>query len=241
MKIFLVLLVMLNLASCKSTNDLLKSVVSSNTEFKPVDPFEYGYNIPVIENGTQEFKEMFLCTKDEKLNFLINENVLVSILELTANGEINLGTAAVSSKNKYYRIVMDYSKHRTVSPNPSGSGRIGVGLRLVAKVKTNKADVNLGDLFAIGVASEAEHVEGTLTIEVIGIKSKDVTNIIPFPSEINPTTIQNAMQALATIKSKIYDENTEIFPQVIAVKPSDNTPETYKDLIEKLGYLYLGT
>jgi hypothetical protein len=62
-----------------------------------------------------------------------------------------------------------------------------------------------------------------MMIEVVGIKSQEVTTLLPLPSEINQTTIQNAMQALATIKSKIYDEDTELFPQVMAIKPDSTS------------------
>ncbi len=37
------------------------------------------------------------------------------------------------------------------------------------------------------------------------------------PSEINTTTIQNAILALGTIKAKIYEDNTTITPRVVGV------------------------
>ena len=225
------------LNSCGTTNQLLQSVTKKQTEFKAIDPIDYGWNIIFFDSlGQQYSKTVAQCTKDEILTFLLNENVLVSILEQTTNGEINLGTAAISESNKYYRIVMDYSKNKTVIPNANGSAKVGVGLRLVAKIKSLKGKINLGDLFAIGGAAEAGYLEGTLSIEIIGIKSKEVTTIIPFPSEINQTTIQNAMQALVTIKSKIYDNETAIIPQVIAIKPSNEDIATENLLIRSLGF-----
>jgi hypothetical protein len=80
--------------------------------------------------------------------------------------------------------------------------------------------VNLGDLFALGLAAEANHLEGTLSVDVIGMDSKDITNILPFQSEINKTTIQNVMQALASIKAKIYDKDTDLYPHILSVKPN---------------------
>lgn len=227
-------MVLIAYTSCKSSSETYYYTTYKNIEYLPIDPLEYGYPIPVLENNVKKYKDMFLATKEEKLNYLVNENVLVTILELTKDGEINLGPSATSSKNKQYRIVMDYSKHKTLNNSSLGSARIGVGLRLIAKVKSNKSNVGFGDLFALGIAAESNHVKGTLAIEVIGIKSKDVTNIIPFPSEINPTTIQHAMQAMATIKSKIYDNTTQIFPQIIAIKLNETNNCTQMDLIESL-------
>jgi hypothetical protein len=37
------------------------------------------------------------------------------------------------------------------------------------------------------------------------------------PSEINPTTLQNAILALGAIKAKLYDQGTTINPRVVGV------------------------
>jgi hypothetical protein len=37
------------------------------------------------------------------------------------------------------------------------------------------------------------------------------------PSEINPTTLQNAIMALGAIKAKLYDQGTSINPRVVGV------------------------
>ena len=60
-----------------------------------------------------------------------------------------------------------------------------------------------------------------MSIDVIGMESNQITDLIPLPSEISPTSIQNSLQALAAIKTKIYDEHTRLFPQIIAIKKSE--------------------
>jgi len=53
---------------------------------------------------------------------------------------------------------------------------------------------------------------------VIGIDSPDVTNLIPLTSEIDQTSIQGALQALASIKTKISEADTRLTPHVVAIR-----------------------
>ena len=94
---------------------------------------------------------------------------------------------------------------------------VGVGLRLTANVTVNKDGVDLGNLFAIGAQASAKAITGTLTVQTLGISGENISAIIPMPSEINPTTIQNAILALGTIKAKLYDDKTVVTPRVVGV------------------------
>jgi hypothetical protein len=94
-----------------------------------------------------------------------------------------------------------------------------VGLRLTANilVKNVSADLNLGSLFALGVAAKAGQVSGTLVIQTLGVSGPEISGLIPMPGEISESTIQNAILALASIKAKIYDPKTLITPRVVGV------------------------
>jgi len=191
--------------------------------YEPVDPVEFEDKI-LISRGDSLIvsKDIKLLNREETLGFLNNETVLVAVGEINREGDINYLPITFSKKNTSYRITMDYMKYATlaqISENQFiGSKRVGVGLRLISLITTAEAGINISDLYSIGLAAKEGKLSGTLIIEVIGIKSKEVTSLIPLPSEINQTTIQNAMQALATIKSKIYDEETSLYPQVMAIK-----------------------
>jgi len=94
---------------------------------------------------------------------------------------------------------------------------VGVGLRLTASFTANKNGVDLGNLFAIGAQASSNQITGTLTVQTLGVSGDNISSIIPMPSEINPTTIQNAILALGTIKAKLYDEKTVITPRAVGV------------------------
>jgi len=232
MKISTLILVCLFLYSCKTSNfdDNIFDEGKTYKNFRgyePVDPVEFEDQIRIASGENLIVsKDMKLLTREETLGFLNNETVLVSIGMLTKEGSINYLPITISKKNSSYKVTMDYMKYATLAQISNnqfiGSKRVGVGLRLISLITTAEAGINIGDLYSIGLAAKDGKLSGTLIIEVIGIKSKEVTTLIPFPSEINQTTIQNAMQALATIKSKIYDKETKLYPQVMAIKKYRN-------------------
>ncbi|GMQ24729.1 hypothetical protein Aoki45_14110 [Algoriphagus sp. oki45] len=226
------------LFACQSHQNVLKdaSTYSNFRGFIPIDPIEYHDEILLSRDGDLYTKDIKLMSSDEIFQFLNNETVLVSIGQVNAEGGISYLPVTVSTKNSSYKVTMDYMKFATLAEvRPDGSfigfRRVGVGLRLITLLTANESGINIGDLSSIGLAAKQGSIKGTMMIEVVGIKSREVTTLLPLPSEINQTTIQNAMQALATIKSKIYDEDTELYPQVMAIKP-DSTSRRRQPLAE---------
>ena len=226
--------------SCDTQKSILDSgkTYESFRGFEPTDPIEYDDKIQIADgvqpNDSLIYKEIKLLSTEQVLSFLNNETVLVSIGQLSAKGGITYLPVTVSAKSTSYKITMDYMKFATLASKDrlknkiNGFRRVGVGLRLISLITTKEAGINIGDLSSIGLAAKAGKLTGTLMIEVVGIKSKDVTTLLPLPSEINQSTIQNAMQALATIKSKIYDKDTKLYPQVMAIKNEIDTDSINK-------------
>lgn len=226
---------------CVAQSDIHKEIIKNAKTydnfrgFEPVDAIEFDDNIAIRIDGKIHEKQLKLCEPDQILAFLNNETVLVSVGVLNAEGKIAYLPVTVSSKGSSYKVTMDYMKFATITQKDEnnrfiGWKRVGVGLRLISLLTTLEGGINIGDLSSIGMAAKAGKLNGTMMIEVIGIKSKEVTTLIPFPSEINQTTIQTAMQALATIKSKVYDGDTRLFPQVMAIKLNEE-PQVSKETL----------
>ncbi|TFV94687.1 hypothetical protein E4S40_11810 [Algoriphagus kandeliae] len=115
-------------------------------------------------------------------------------------------------ENSYDPIIRSVNEGDAVVPV-----YVGVGLRLTASITVNKNGVDLGNLFSIGAQASSNKIAGTLTVQTLGISGDNISSIIPMPSEINPTTIQNAILAMGTIKAKLYDDQTVITPRVVGV------------------------
>lgn len=82
---------------------------------------------------------------------------------------------------------------------------IGVGLRLTATVNVLKGRVNLSSLASLAAEAEAENISGSLVVQTLGITGNNVSKTLPIPTELNQTTIQNAILSLGAIKALLYD------------------------------------
>lgn len=85
---------------------------------------------------------------------------------------------------------------------------VGVGLRLTADIDVKSGNLNLASLGAIAAAVEAKSASGSLVVQTLGLTGKQVMASLPLPSELNQTTVQNAIQSLGAIKAVIYDESS---------------------------------
>ena len=95
---------------------------------------------------------------------------------------------------------------------------VGVGLRLTADLQVVRGSLNLSSLGAIAAGVESGRASGSLVVQTIGVTGKQVSTSLPMPSELNQTTVQNAILALGSIKAVIYDgKNTTITPRITGI------------------------
>jgi len=94
---------------------------------------------------------------------------------------------------------------------------VGVGIRVTINLSVLSGDVDLSGLGAISAAAEANRVSGNLIIQTLGVTGSKVTSALPLPSALNPTTIQNAIMSMATIKSALYSSDGDVIitPRVV--------------------------
>lgn len=92
---------------------------------------------------------------------------------------------------------------------------IGIGLRLKANVTVLEGEVNLSSLPSLTAAVSAGKATGTMSVQTIGISGKSARSNLLLLDKIDSTTIQNAIQVLASIKSSIESEDTTITPRIV--------------------------
>ena len=202
----------------------------------------YGYR-PLDPLAAYLDHEKVPVTNCRILELFPDETVRLAVGQIAANGNVSYGLAKVGYENNRYVVILDYMKSDTRSMSVTAgateasttagvsniwSGRqvptyVGIGLRLTANLIVNSGSVDLGNLIAIGAAAQAKQVSGTLVIQTLGISGESVASALPIPSEISAASIQNALVAIGTIKSKIYDPNTSLSPRVIGIYKSSAT------------------
>lgn len=220
-------------AYSQKNKDKIEGAFLLQNQFKdyiPISPIEYEQEVIIYDSSlalkfdTLTIKELS-GNKKKSLCFLPNEAVYVTVQKIDAAGGISYGPASITASRGNYTVIMDYCKFTTLKATNgkdcAGFTKVGIGLRITANIQTVEAGINTGSLFGLGVAAQMGKLRGTMSIDVIGMESNQITDLIPLPSEISPTSIQNSLQALAAIKTKIYDEHTRLFPQIIAIKKSE--------------------
>lgn len=212
--------------------------------YQPIDPLPVKIGIDTSINGGGVILTSLIKIADKNkriMGSLPDETMRLAIGQVDGKGNISFTTAKLGYAGSSYIVILDYIKFDTkslpvfVDKDTSGLIRdfkaasynldskpdaiipvyVGVGLRFTATITVNEGTVDLGNLFALGLAAETKKVTGTLVIQTLGISGKDISSLIPMPSQINTTTIQNAIMSLASIKTKIYDDSIDLNPRIV--------------------------
>lgn len=223
----------------QKTNFLLED---SFKDYIPISAIEYDGAI-LIADSVGVFKSLTareLATDKVRLSKFLNDfSVYVTIEKADVSGKISYAVASANVEKGNYTVIVDFVKCNTINlmlgdGTCGGFGKVGVGLRLRASIETKKAGLNIGNLFGLAQEAQKGKVSGTLSFDVIGINSKDILNLIPLPTEISQASIVNALQAMASIKSKIEDENTNLYPKLLAIKLTNGRGCGIDSVIEKV-------
>ncbi|GLO11943.1 hypothetical protein PPUJ20028_05240 [Pseudomonas putida] len=172
--------------------------------------------------GTKKYYWDDFKNSDANANLPL-ERSFVSVLKV--DGSVNAGfvSSKYSAAAGRYKTSLDYAKFRDdVMGDKNTPVRVGVGVRIVADITTTKADIDLGSIFAIAFAAKAGYLKGQIEVLKIGLDSPSFNLVLPPPTEINDTSLQNALQAVASIRAKLYDADTKLTPHILAVQ----TPAT---------------
>lgn len=168
----------------------------------------------------------------------------VTVYQVENDGGLSILGNNLSAKGSTYEVIYDFVQTQTLqlldSTDQSQSvyfALIGVSVRMVARVKTRSAGINLTSLSSLGIAASRKKVSGTLEVRANGIGSQKINAVIPVTSDLSPASIETALQSVATIKSHIYDADTKITPQFLAFSASASgeiTKFDYKKLCNNM-------
>jgi len=244
--LFISIVVVLSLFGCKAT-EFSSLEKKDYLGYQPIDAIPSS-KVKVYDSSQNLEKMVYwesITDPAVKRKLLPLQSAKVSVSKTEQSGEVTYPGAAITAERGTYEVVMDFMKYRVedfydADSNYIGNNRVGVGLRITAAVTTSKADLNVGSLTAIGLAAKQSKLTGSIAVDIIGIDSENVTNLIPLTSEIDQTSIQSALQALATIKSKLWEGDTELTPHIVAIK--QNVPGKEAELRQQVaGSTYVKT
>ncbi len=188
------------------------------------------------------------------LRDLDTETVRIALNSFSGDASINAGIVGTSVEGQNYVLVVDYIKYITnsiaidttyVSNNANGEEEekrfqetipmyTGIGLRIRAEFTALKSGLNISGLPAIALAASANGISGRLTVQTLGITGPEVTGLMPLISDISITSIQSAVQSVAAIKAKIYEESTTVAPKIIGFESPERDPALIRAIAKVL-------
>ena len=94
---------------------------------------------------------------------------------------------------------------------------VGIGLRVAATINSSKGDAKITGLGALTAQAESSGLNGFLVTQTLGINGRGIAGALPIQSELNPTTAQNAIVAVGSIKALLYEKGTVVVPRVVGL------------------------
>ncbi|MCX6319346.1 MAG: hypothetical protein NTW29_18865 [Bacteroidetes bacterium] len=144
----------------------------------------------------------------------------VTIYQVDKEGGLSLLGNSLSSKGSKYVVIYDYTQTQTIhitdANGTSYHALIGVSVRMVAKINSKSNKINIANLYGLGIAAGKNQISGSLEVRVNGINSQKINELIPVTADLSQASIGTALQSVASIKSHIYDAETNITPYFIA-------------------------
>lgn len=232
MRAFTAVLVISMLAGCAGIPkppgiDPTVSLISKPSGYKEsgpiyvsIDPRSSPWFEKETSKGVKRYYWDDLSNSEANANLSL-ERSFVSVIKI--DGSVNSGfiSSKYSAETGRYRTTLDYGKFRDDVMGEGGISvpvRVGVGVRIVADITTVKSDIDLGSIFAIAFAAKAGYLKGQIEVLKIGVDSKSLNLVLPPPTEINDASLQNALQAVASIRAKLYDADVKLTPHILAVQ-----------------------
>lgn len=148
--------------------------------------------------------------------------------ELSATNEIvPVPLSESTAKEKYTDGSVTYDIRRITEGSSERPGEkfeefnlpvyVGVGLRVVASINSSTGDATITGLGSLAAQAEAMSLNGFLVTQTLGINGQGIAGALPIQSELNPTTAQNAIVAVGSIKALLYEEGTIVVPRVVGL------------------------
>lgn len=193
-------------------------------QFIPIDPIPARNLVEVPVGDNIEQKDIRLLSKPEYQFLFGVTDVSVRLAKVDTSGKLTYLTGSVTAEKGSYVAFMDYMNYHQddlIDPDSGaviGKAKVGIGLRFQASIKTSRKGLDLSSLFKIGFAANRDHLSGSLQIRAIGANSTEIQNLLPSNlKDIDDSGVQSALEAMAAVKAKIYEEDTQINPHVLAV------------------------
>lgn len=176
------------------------------------------YNEASMENGKLKLTETAWPTSTAEVHGkLPNTSTEIGTSSYSLGASI---FAIFSAEKSAKTAAIDYVKYR-IEPLQDATGnvyayaRVGIGMRILIQTDSVLGGFN-GTLTSLAFAVKGDKAKGTISAELIGISSPDVGMAMPFTADLSEAAVQRVIEAMAVVKSKMFDDKTVIQPQLLS-------------------------
>jgi len=203
-----------------------KFVLQDNYDgYIPFPPIPYEGSLKIYDAEAEKVNDLLAVSlKMEQLRTVLPDLSVESYLsKINSDGKVEYSSVSISANKEDYNVVYDIAKFTTVLlTNPDDAcriyGKVGVGIRIRADIKTRRKNLNVANLVGVGASASNNKLNGGISFQIFGIEGKDVVNLAPSSLTIDINSVNLALQAAATIKTRMYDEGINLSPRIFAVK-----------------------
>ena len=207
--------------------------------FKPREELQLVTNAEVFDagSGTRVVKDWAALTKDEQLRNLSLIQSEVSIFSVDSNGSLTYVSNSLTRGRGQYRVMIDFSRHRTdrvvdAAGELVGIGKVGVGLRLTADIQTRKSGINLAGMMPLAFAFGREEISGRISSQTIGLVAPDISKYFVTQTSLDQNSIAKAVESFGSVRVVMDDPSTEFEPYLLAL--SRVAPTDEQELVRRL-------
>lgn len=222
MKTLTLLLVLFSAASFGQPKFQIEDVYG---DFIPLSPIPYDGTLKIYDSAGKKIQDLLALEMDQnQLKAVFPDLSIESYLsKVNSEGKIEYSPVSISASKEDYSVVYDIAKFTTVLLTEPGKdckiyGKVGVGIRIRADIKTRKKNVNVANLAGLGVSASNNKLKGGISFQIFGLEGKDIINLTPSSLTIDINSVNLALQAAATIKSRIYGEGVNLTPRIFAIR-----------------------
>lgn len=177
-----------------------------------------------LSTNHQNFSQFAGTTRNLEINKRL-PNIASTVTYFDTKG--SLTTPFGGGKAKNFVVVIDFAKYRNdpifpvnangfIAASPLFFSRIGAGLRITINITTVEANLNFTNLIALAISAETGNTVGTISAEIIGVTSPDITLLAPFTSDLSAESVKRIVESMGSIRAKLHEPDAELVPHYLA-------------------------
>jgi hypothetical protein len=164
----------------------------------------------------------------------LDSGEIVSTYQFSVDMALALELPIGSTEAKFARkiFIQEYSNFREITDNDQKL-RYGIAIRWIANIKMLDVKANISSMPFVAASAQFGHVEASARFQVVGISSHKITQLMPNPANLDLESYVEMKNALTEIKKLIWDSETKVTPQPLAVfgEISEREEEKYEEAI----------